>query len=85
MNAPKRAVADSQTHTPLCKHATGEPEAYAARAVERGVDELGFSDHSPMPPDYDPDWRMSYEQYGAYVAMVERCRGFVARRVARVE
>ena len=67
-------IADYHTHTPLCKHAVGEPEDYAARAVERGIDELGFSDHSPMPPDYDPDWRMSIDQYGAYVAMVERCR-----------
>lgn len=67
-------IADYHTHTPLCKHASGEPEAYAARAVERGLPELGFSDHSPMPPSYDPDWRMSYEQYGSYVAMVERCR-----------
>jgi len=67
-------IADYHTHTPLCKHASGEPEAYAARAVERGLPEIGFSDHSPMPPHYDPDWRMSYEQYGAYVAMVERCR-----------
>ena len=68
------ALADYHTHTPLCKHAVGEPEAYAARAVERGLREIGFSDHSPMPPDYDPDWRMSYDQYGAYVGLVERCR-----------
>ena len=67
-------IVDYHTHTPLCKHATGEPEAYAARAVERGIGELGFSDHSPMPPDYDPDWRMSRDQYATYVAMVERCR-----------
>ena len=67
-------IVDYHTHTPLCKHATGEPEAYAARAVERGIGELGFSDHSPMPPDYDPDWRMSRDQYASYVAMVERCR-----------
>lgn len=67
-------LADYHTHTPLCKHAVGEPEAYAARAVERGLREIGFSDHSPMPPDYDPDWRMSIDQYGTYVALVERCR-----------
>jgi histidinol-phosphatase (PHP family) len=67
-------IADYHTHTPLCKHAVGEPEAYAARAVERGIGELGFSDHSPMPPHYDPDWRMSRAQYASYVAMVERCR-----------
>jgi histidinol-phosphatase (PHP family) len=65
---------DYHTHTPLCKHARGEPEEYARRAVERGLDELGFSDHSPMPPGYDPDFRMGIGQYPDYIAMVERCR-----------
>jgi len=65
---------DYHMHTPLCKHATGEPEEYARRAVERGIDEIGFSDHSPMPPTYDPEWRMEIGQYGQYVDMVRRCR-----------
>jgi histidinol-phosphatase (PHP family) len=67
-------IADYHTHTPLCRHATGEPEAYARRAIERGIGELGFSDHSPMPPHYDPDWRMSASEHPTYVSMVERCR-----------
>lgn len=65
---------DYHMHTPLCKHATGEPEEYARRAVERGIEEIGFSDHSPMPPSYDPDWRMTIAQYGEYVDLVQRCR-----------
>ena len=36
-------------HTPLCHHATGEPVEYAKRALELGLQEIGFSDHSPMP------------------------------------
>ena len=67
-------VPDYHTHTPLCRHAVGEPEEYARRALAVGVTELGFSDHSPMPPDYDPDWRMTIDEYGRYVGMVERCR-----------
>lgn len=67
-------IADYHTHTPLCRHASGEPEAYARRALERGIGELGFSDHSPMPEHYDPDWRMARSEYGTYVGMVERCR-----------
>jgi len=43
-------IVDYHMHTPLCKHAVGEPEAYAARAIERGIEEIGFSDHCPMPP-----------------------------------
>jgi histidinol-phosphatase (PHP family) len=67
-------ILDYHMHTPLCKHATGEPEEYARRALERGVDEIGFSDHSPMPPSYDPDWRMEIGQYGQYVDLVRRCQ-----------
>jgi histidinol-phosphatase (PHP family) len=67
-------ILDYHMHTPLCKHATGEPEEYARRALERGLDEIGFSDHSPMPPTYDPDWRMDLGQYTQYIDLVRRCR-----------
>lgn len=67
-------IVDYHMHTPLCRHAVGEPEAYARRAVAQGIEEIGFSDHCPMPPTYDPDWRMTPEEYPAYVGMVERCR-----------
>ena len=42
MNLP----ADYHMHTPLCRHAVGEPSAYAARALALGLTEIGFSDHS---------------------------------------
>jgi histidinol-phosphatase (PHP family) len=67
-------IVDYHMHTPLCRHAAGEPEEYARRAVERGIEEIGFSDHSPMPESYDPDWRMSAAEYPAYVEMVRRCQ-----------
>ena len=35
--------ADYHMHTPLCRHAKGEPTEYAARAIEAGVPEIGFS------------------------------------------
>lgn len=65
---------DYHMHTPLCRHAEGAPEAYAARAVELGLPEIGFSDHSPMPAHYDPDWRMTVEEYPDYVESVLRVR-----------
>ncbi len=43
--------ADYHMHTPLCRHATGEPGEYAARAIALGLTEIGFSDHSPMPQE----------------------------------
>lgn len=66
--------ADHHLHTPLCRHAVGQPAAYAARAVELGLPEIGFSDHSPMPRDDFDDWRMRLDQLDEYVAQVEQAR-----------
>ena len=62
--------ADYHMHTPLCRHAVGEPVEYARRAVEIGLSEIGFTDHSPMPRDDFDDWRMSDRQLDEYVAKV---------------
>jgi len=67
-------ILDYHMHTPLCRHAVGAPEEYARRAVERGIEEIGFSDHSPMPATYDPEYRMRIDEYAEYVEMVSRCR-----------
>ena len=66
--------ADYHMHTPLCRHAQGEPSEYARQALELGFDEIGFSDHSPMPRDDFDDWRMRQDQLSDYVARVERAR-----------
>jgi histidinol-phosphatase (PHP family) len=66
MNLP----ADYHMHTPLCRHAKGEPVDYARRAVALGLTEIGFSDHSPMPRDDFDDWRMLDRQLDEYVAKV---------------
>jgi histidinol-phosphatase (PHP family) len=65
-------AADYHMHTPLCRHATGEPGEYAARAVAIGLTEIGFSDHSPMPRDDFDNWRMHDGQLDEYVAKVRR-------------
>jgi histidinol-phosphatase (PHP family) len=62
--------ADYHMHTPLCRHATGEPVDYARRAVELGLTEIGFSDHSPMPRDDFDNWRMFDRQLDEYVGKV---------------
>ena len=66
--------ADYHMHTPLCRHAVGEPVAYAAQAVKLGLEEIGFSDHSPMARDGFDDWRMLDSQLDEYVAKVELAR-----------
>jgi histidinol-phosphatase (PHP family) len=70
MNLP----ADYHLHTPLCRHAVGEPVDYARRAVELGLTEIGFSDHSPMARDDFDDWRMAARQLDDYVAKVRLAR-----------
>ncbi len=66
--------ADYHMHTPLCRHATGEPVEYAERALRVGLREIGFSDHSPMPEDNFDDWRMRAADLDLYVAKVEQAR-----------
>lgn len=61
-------------HTPLCRHATGEPVDYARRALEVGLTEIGFSDHSPMRQDDFDDWRMRFDQLDEYVEKVRKAQ-----------
>lgn len=62
--------ADYHMHTPLCRHAAGEPVEYARRAVELGLKEIGFTDHSPMARDDFDNWRMLNSQLDDYVTKV---------------
>ena len=66
--------ADYHAHTPLCRHATGEPAELAAQAVRLGLRELGFADHAPMPRDDFDDWRMRAVDLERYVAGVQSAR-----------
>jgi histidinol-phosphatase (PHP family) len=65
---------DYHMHTPLCRHAVGEPVDYARRARELGIGEIGFSDHSPMARDDFDNWRMYDRQLDDYLARVEHAR-----------
>jgi len=67
------SLADYHIHTPLCHHATGWPTEFAARAVELGLEEIGFADHNPMPAHFD-DWRMAREDLPRYLEEVEKAR-----------
>lgn len=72
---------DSHMHTPLCKHARGEPEAYAAQAEKRGLKGIVITCHSPLPDGNSPHLRMDMSQFDPYVALVERARQAWAGRV----
>ena len=66
--------ADYHMHTPLCRHASGQPAEYAARALAVGLEEIGFSDHSPMRRDDFDNWRMRLDQLEQYVESVRRAQ-----------
>lgn len=67
-------------HTPLCHHAEGWPKEYAAIALERGITEIGFSDHSPMAKKFD-DWRMDYAELDRYFEIVREAQKDYAARL----
>ena len=55
---------DLHNHTTLCNHADGSIEEYIQKAIQTGTQKFGFSDHAPM--DFDPEYRMSFEQMKEY-------------------
>ena len=55
---------DLHNHTTLCNHADGSIEEYIKQAIQTGTHYFGFSDHAPM--DFDPQYRMSFEDMEKY-------------------
>ena len=75
MNQSLPILYDSHMHTPLCKHAKGKPEEYAAVAAKRGLAGIVFTCHNPGPsPDWSPQVRMSIDQFDEYIDLVARAR-----------
>ena len=68
-------------HTPLCKHAVGEPEEYAAVAQQRGLQGIVVTCHNPTDDGWSPTVRMSVAEFADYVALVDRARQEWAGRV----
>lgn len=67
-------LTDYHTHTPLCHHAQGEPEAFIESALKAGLAEYGISDHAPQSPEPFDDWRMLLADLPAYLEWIERAR-----------
>ena len=72
---------ESHCHTPLCKHAYGEPDEYAQVALERGFKGITFTCHCPLPDGFSSRVRMAPEQFGEYVEMIAATRGRFAGRL----
>jgi histidinol-phosphatase (PHP family) len=65
---------ETHSHTPLCKHAIGDPQDYADIAFQRGFHGLLVTCHNPMPAGYSPGFRMSVDEFDDYLQMVFRAR-----------
>jgi histidinol-phosphatase (PHP family) len=62
------------THTYRCKHAEGDVADYCVKAIELGMETLGFSDHSALPDDRWLAARMPYEQLDEYIDAIDLAR-----------
>ncbi len=65
---------ETHTHTPLCRHAVGDPQDYADVAFRRGFDGLLVTCHNPMPAEFAPHVRMQVEEFDDYLQLVFRAR-----------
>ena len=45
-------LVDYHNHTRLCGHAVGEVSEYIEAAIAADLAEIGFSDHAPLPDEY---------------------------------
>ncbi len=79
--APAALLYESHSHTPLCKHARGEPAEYAAVALARGLKGIVFTCHCPLPDGISHAVRMTPEQYGTYVDLIAATREAFAGKV----
>ncbi len=68
------SVPDYHMHTPRCNHATGDIRDYAEAALRAGLDEIGMSDHSPMPNGFDAAWRMRHDELTDYLQEARQVR-----------
>lgn len=67
-------IADYHIHTPLCHHATGEPEEFLNQARLLGLKEIGFADHFPMEmisKERCDQLTMSSEELPGYIKKIE--------------
>lgn len=67
-------VHNFHTHTFRCKHAKGDVEDYCRAALDRGMQTVGFSDHSAMPDDRWLQVRMEYNDLDNYIDAINQAK-----------
>jgi histidinol-phosphatase (PHP family) len=69
-----RLPPDYHTHTELCGHAEGRPADYLRQSLKLHMEQIAATDHCPTPHGYDPENRMSMEDFDRYREWVEEAR-----------
>jgi histidinol-phosphatase (PHP family) len=80
---------DYHTHHYRCGHAVGTLEQYVLSAIDKGMEQIGLSDHMPLlhvnADDYYSEMAMPMEELPRYVeeclALQEKYKGQIAIRV----
>lgn len=64
-------LADYHIHTKRCKHARGEMREYVEQALTRNIPEIAFTDHIPLPGNFDLAHRMALSELEGYFREIE--------------
>jgi histidinol-phosphatase (PHP family) len=78
-------MVDYHMHTQLCGHASGTVEEYIEHALAIGMQEIGFSDHAPMPESLREGLSMSEGEAEGYIRTIEEYKAkFAGRLIIRL-
>ena len=70
----ERLLYETHSHTPLCKHAFGSTDEYAAAAQRAGLKGLVVTCHNPMPAGFSANVRMDVDEFDEYLNLVDRAK-----------
>ena len=65
---------DNHMHTKLCKHAEGDLFEYVEKAILKGVSEIAFTDHIPLPDNFDLAHRMRLSEMEKYARWIQQAQ-----------
>lgn len=68
------SLPDYHVHTYLCGHAAGDPNEYIKTALDKGIAEIGFSDHAPLPVELRAGITMAPDDMEPYLTMIRNLR-----------
>jgi len=67
-------MVDNHIHTKLCKHAEGNVFDYVEKAISLGINEISFTDHIPLPNNFDLAHRMNFDDMDTYTRWIMRAQ-----------